>query len=137
MPSTFIKPTFAELDTTHLNEIIPGYRNIEKRVPQNEPEEFNDNCNNNENNFNNIDSSNLDDNLKCPHKTAENSHPCIRINKAFTDKVRECQKEMIELRSEFELQRIEIVKLKEENERLKKELAHAKWTEEISKQLLN
>lgn len=143
LPPTFIKPTFAELDTTHLDEIIPGFRNPENRVRQNVPEELlqtsNDNCNNDENHFNSdissIDNSKPDDQSKCPHKsTAKNHRSCIPINKAFVERVRAGQQEMREMKSELELQRTEIIKLKEENERLKSELAHAKRTEEISKQ---
>ncbi|XP_055326801.1 MYND-type zinc finger-containing chromatin reader Zmynd8-like [Sitodiplosis mosellana] len=137
LPTTFIKPIPGKLDTMHLDEIIPGFRNPEKRVRPNVSEALFQSFENSgkdhdiNDDVSHIDNLNLADKSKCHHKTEAkaskmNVGACIPINKPFLERVRACQQALRELRSESEMQRAEIIELRKENERLKSELAHAK-----------
>lgn len=130
LPKTFIKPTTGQLDTVHLDEIIPGFRNPDRRaVVKQEP--FQMLGNDNDHDTPNIANLNLNNETKFQHRSEANSskknfHNCLTINKQFIDKVRACQTAMREIKSERDAQRAEIIMLRKENEQLKSELALSK-----------
>lgn len=140
LPKTFIKPTPRRLDTVHLDEIIPGFRNPEHRVVhQNVKQEPFGYDNDHDINDDTPDIVNLNLNeTKFQHRSKTNSSEinfrnCLPINKLFIDKVRACQKAMREIKSERDEQRAEIIMLRKENEQLKRKLAHSKWSSDFSR----
>lgn len=142
LPSTFIKPIPDDLDAM-LDEVIPGFRDPEKRVRQNEAEEpFEESSNSNDHDIEgaipNINNLNLadgsDHNSGAAKASAAHIGPYIPINRPFLEKIRACQQALSELRAETQMQRAEIIALRKENERLRSELAQEKWRNEISRQ---
>lgn len=143
LPKTFIKPTPGKLDTVHLDEIIPGFRNPNQRiVHQNvKPEPFQTFGNDNNDDINDdtpdITNLNLENETKFQHKSetnpsAINFRNFLPINKLFIEKLRACQQAMREIKSERDRQQAEIIMLRKENEQLKSKLAHSKWNCDFS-----
>lgn len=118
----------------HLVEIVPGYLDVEKRVHQTASEQLNQSFETNGNDFDVLhqtDDLNLanGNQVNCPHKanaSGTTTRMCIPVDKRFFERVLECQQAHRELRSAFEMQRAEIIKLRKENGQLKSDLDRLK-----------
>lgn len=124
-----IRPIFGKLETEHVDDMFPGYRNPQMRACQNASDQwlqigeaFQ---------VNSMDDVRPIETRNCEHKssTSSNAPPCFPINKQLISQLQLCLQSMHEMKTENESQRAEIIQLRAENAHLKHELAQSKRRE--------
>lgn len=152
LPSTFNKPIFEKLRTEHLNEMFTGLITRRQSVPESIKNEETiqieeaiktQEMMETEETIESEETIKIDESIKTenvlgnasvadeakhqPKSEASSTRRfCGPINKPLINKLQLCLQSMREMKAENESQRAELIKLREENTRLKDELAQNK-----------
>lgn len=139
--NAFRKPISGKLDTIHLDEMIPGFRNPNQRTLQ---IDYNttDNSQLNDSGVSNIE--HIDMEFEPVMNTNEHiptnpSHmPFISMAKKFFDKVQQFRDCIGQIKADHQLQKDTIIQLQKEIESMKKEVTYAKmhrWCKKCLRQI--